>query len=262
MNLANISHVNVGTVDVFNATIVALTIAAAVWGFFKNLHVFTKKPKHPAPPPGYELFCTVRDILVELRTETRADFALLALFHNGASYTVNNMSMQRFSVPLESLKTGQSSVAELYDSKLISHYLGGLSKILECDRSATIHLSTVGEGLYKASMIASHVKRHVASRLTWNNSVVGFVLLGYEADDGENKCCFNALVDQDIEPSEKTRQFHLRTCSNDCPDCRLNEVFIPRLELILNDEHAGIEEWTKYKELCRVGSDKENERTN
>ena len=209
-------------------------IIIAVWHKVKN-YLAKVDPTSPKPPPYTDLALQLSCVCTELRTETRADRVQIHLFHNGEHYKVNNASIQRFSCVTESVKSGVASAVEHYSRCLISAYIDGLAPIVTKEGSQRLDIDELPDCLYKTTMMVTDSAVHVGSRLVWNGDVVGFVLLSFRDENRPQfQCLFNMLVDVGTELDSDTQEMRPRTCVGECPDCRLTQEYVPRIEYMLS----------------------------
>ena len=185
-------------------------------------------------PATYDMAVKVKELLIEIRTETRADRAQVHLFHNGEHFTVNNASIQRFTCYSEALSPGVAPSANNYNRKLISSYIDGIQKIIDAGgKIVKFHNSDIPDCLYKAEMMNTGTSWHLGVALRWKSQIIGYLLLHYNREDWDPAvCAFEALRDEgNIIENDKVS---LKVCNGDCLDCRFR-YYIPRLESILGD---------------------------
>jgi len=184
-------------------------------------------------PNGLTRDCRIHDMLVELKTETRADRIQIFQFHNGDHYD-NRSSIRRFSCCYEVLKDGASSSFDTYQNCLVSGFVDGLRLLIESN-IAVVKLSykDLDNGLYKSTMIDTGVHTHIGISLkgivAGEKRVTGLLLLSYNEEREQTACCFGSLVEEGHMFNTNTDVLERRECTGTCEDCRFNK-YITRLE--------------------------------
>jgi len=216
-------------------------IAALILGFWelirRHMKRGVKKPveKEAAKPPlNYKQTIAINQLLIELRTETKADRVQIHLFQNGEHYIVSNTSVQRFSCAHEKVRTGIAPVAHVYGKCLISTYIDGLSQIVDAAGGVVkITRADVEDGMYKTAMINTGAQLHVGISLAWRGDVIGFLLVTYMDENiPADRCSFSALVDQGMLVDTDTKTLVNRKCTASCVDCHYRE-YIMQIEALL-----------------------------
>jgi len=204
-----------------------------IMGFFKPQSFPRRCTVRPRQPEGVARDIRIHNMLVELRTETRADRVQVFQFHNGDYYD-NARSIRRFSCSFEILKDGVSSTFEQFQGCLMSGYIDGLRIFLESERPvAKLHYSDLDNGLYKSGMIESGVHCQMGIVLKGvvkgTQRITGLLIITYNEERSASKCAFNALVDEGFQVMIASNTLMPRRCDGTCNDCRYNR-YVPRLE--------------------------------
>lgn len=199
-----------------------------------KVHVFlvtvglVKKPLDPI-----NAHMRVKRMLIELRVETRADRAHVVQFHNGDYYD-NNSSIKRFTYCYEDLKNGVSSIAEKYQRRLVSGYIEGLEKLVDENNVVNkLSYADLESCLYKGKMLEDgvHTQIGIPLRSKFNGipRIIGYILLSYNSDRDNQRCAFDALVEEGHFINTDTDRIENRECNGSCPDCRFQR-YIPQFE--------------------------------
>ena len=209
---------------------------AGMWYVIKQRNASIKKDydKLDKAPTGLSRDGRIHDMLVELRTETRADRVQIFQFHNGDHYD-NNVSIRRFSCCYEVVKDmGVASSLEIYQNCLLSAYVDGLRVFVESDTPATkLTYSQLSNGLYKSTMINTGVKMQIGITLKGNvkgeQKITGLLLLSYNEERELDRCSFDALVNEGHLINTDTDIWVQRVCDGSCDDCRFSK-YTTRIE--------------------------------
>jgi len=212
-------------------------VIAGIW-YMVRKHKDRGDVINPPPPPpknpiGMERDSRIHDMLVELRTETRADRVQILQFHNGEFYDTN-ISIKRFSCSHEVIKQGVASSFDSYQGCLLSGYIDGLRVFIESGSPVTKLLySDLENGLYKSTMINNGVHLHVGIPLKGlvkgEQRIMGILLLSYNDERAVTQCSFDALIDEGVIVDNETCEIAQRVCDGTCDDCRFSK-YTTRLE--------------------------------
>jgi len=209
-------------------------ILGGLWYYLKYKCIDNRKNTVDSSPTGMNRDGRIHDMLVELRTETRADRVQIFQFHNGDHYD-NSVSIRRFSCCYEVVKDlGVASALGLYQNCLVSGYIDGLRVFVESNIPVTKLLySDLSNGLYKSTMIDTGVYMHIGIPLKGmvkgELKITGLLLISYNDERAITRCSFDALIDEGHTLDTDTREINQRECDGLCPDCRYTK-YITRLE--------------------------------
>ena len=208
-------------------------VIGGVWYMVKKQMDRRGIPAINTTPVGMQRDSRIHDMLIELRTETRADRVQIFQFHNGEFYDTN-ISMKRFSCSHEVLKEGVASSAGSYQNCLVSGYIDGLRVFIESDKPVTkLLFSELENGLYKSTMIDNGVHMHMGIPLKGlvkgELKITGILLLSYNDERDKMQCSFDALIDEGHTVDTDTCELKRRECDGVCSDCRFSK-YTTRLE--------------------------------
>ena len=209
-------------------------LVGGLWYYIHKKRIFTNKNmKNDKAPKGMNRDSRIHDMLVELRTETRADRVQIFQFHNGEFYD-NSISIRRFSCCYEVLKEGIASSFDMYQNCLISGYVDGLRVFVESDTPVTkLIYSQLKNGLYKSTLIDSGVHMQIGiplkGKVDGEIKITGLLLISYNEERDMDRCSFDALVNEGHIIDTRTDTLVQRECKGNCPDCRYTK-YITRLE--------------------------------
>ena len=207
-----------------------------IWGlwikFLVVIHVI-EPPENPMSP-----HMRIKKMLIELRTETKADRAHVVQFHNGEYYD-NNSSIKRFTYCYEDLKDGVSSNQEKYQRRLVSGYAEGLSKLVDGDDPVNkLTVNELDSCLYKGKMLEDGTIAQIGvplkSKFSGIPRIVGYILLSYNTNRDKERCAFNNLVEEGHFLDNDTDALRERSCHAKCKNCNFQR-YIPQFEQALKE---------------------------
>ena len=138
---------------------------------------FNKKPKQD----NYiEIHTEIHEVLTELRITTAAMRASIIQFHNG-EYTMDGISMRKFSVTHESTHKGYTSQVMKLKGNLCSMYIPLLTKVVE-NKNIIHHISGLPESYVKGFFEDENVAQYACLPLKNRGANIGFVLLQWHDD--------------------------------------------------------------------------------
>lgn len=122
----------------------------------------------------------IHELLTELRIVTKAMRATIIQFHNG-EYTMDGISMRKFSVTHESTHKGYTSQVMKLKGNLCSMYIPLLTKVIE--NKSTIHYTaSLSESYVHGFFEDENVSQYACLPLKNKGTNVGFVLLQWHDD--------------------------------------------------------------------------------
>ena len=237
-----------------------LTIHELIWGYIGAIALLAPgiiyALKHHWPtrflrwikwwddPGQFEKHSKIKQMLTELRVETRADRAHVVQFHNGDYYD-NHSSIKKFTYCYEALKNGVSSQGEEYLATVVNHYkdclvssyIDGLEILMNEEKAVNkLRYDDLPSCLYKSRMIDDGIHMHVGVPLHGMvdgiRRIIGFILLSYNTDRAMSMCAFDALTFEGHFEDTDTHELAPRECTGICEDCRFQR-YIPLFERVL-----------------------------
>ena len=127
-----------------------------------------------------EIHTEIHELLTELRVVTKAMRASIIQFHNG-EYTMDGISMRKFSVTHESTHKGYTSQVMKLKGNLCSMYIPLLTKIVE-NRSTVHYTSVLPESYVRGFFEDENVSQYACLPLKNKGANVGFVLVQWHDD--------------------------------------------------------------------------------
>lgn len=122
----------------------------------------------------------IHELLTELRITTKAMRASIIQFHNG-EYTMDGISMRKFSVTHESTHKGYISQVLKLKGNLCSMYIPLLTKVVE-NKSTVHHTSALPDSYVKGFFEDENVSQYSCLPLKNKGANVGFVLVQWHQD--------------------------------------------------------------------------------
>jgi hypothetical protein len=150
------------------ALVVAGTLGV-VWGIVKFWQGKNKGDNFIA------IHTEIHELLTELRITARAMRATIIQFHNG-EYTMDGISMRKFSVTHESTYKGYTSQVMKLKGNLCSMYIPLLTKIIE-NKSNIHHTSGLPDSYVKGFFEDENVSQYACLPLKNKGANVGFILV-------------------------------------------------------------------------------------
>lgn len=127
-----------------------------------------------------EIHTEIHEILTELRLKVYGMRASIVQFHNG-EYTMDGISMRKFSVTHESTHKGYTSQVTKLKGNLCSMYIPLLTKVVE--NKNTIHYtSTLPESYVRGFFEDENVSQYACLPVKNRGTNVGFILLQWHHD--------------------------------------------------------------------------------
>jgi hypothetical protein len=154
------------------AVVVAGTLGV-IWGVVK----FWKRPKDDN---FIEIHTQIHELLTELRVKSHAMRASILQFHNG-DYTIDGISMRKFSVTHESTHKGYTSQVMKLKGNLCSMYIPLLTKVVE-NKNNIHHTSALPESYVKGFLDDENVSQYACLPLKSKGANVGFLLVQWHHD--------------------------------------------------------------------------------
>jgi hypothetical protein len=154
------------------AVVVAGTLGV-IWGVVK----FWKRPKDDN---FIEIHTQIHELLTELRVKSHAMRASIIQFHNG-EYTMDGISMRKFSVTHESTHKGYTSQVMKLKGNLCSMYIPLLTKVVE-NKNNIHHTSALPESYVKGFLDDENVSQYACLPLKSKGANVGFLLVQWHHD--------------------------------------------------------------------------------
>lgn len=155
-------------------SIVVVGILGTIYGFIKFWNGKSKKDNF------IEVHTEIHELLTELRVVTKAMRASILQFHNG-EYTMDGISMRKFSVTHESTHKGYTSQVMKLKGTLCSMYIPLLTKVVE-NRSTIHHTSALPESYVRGFFEDENVSQYSCLPLKNRGANVGFVLIQWHDD--------------------------------------------------------------------------------
>jgi hypothetical protein len=155
------------------ALVVAGTLGI-VWGVIKFWKTKSKDDNF------IEIHTEIHELLTELRIKCKAMRASILQFHNG-EYTMDGISMRKFSVTHESTHKGYTSQVMKLKGTLCSMYIPLLTKVVE-NKSTIHHTNTLTHSYVKGFFEDENVSQYACLPLKNKGANVGFILLQWHHD--------------------------------------------------------------------------------
>lgn len=155
-------------------SIVVVGILGSIYGFIKFWNGKSKKDNF------IEIHTEIHELLTELRVVTKAMRASIIQFHNG-EYTMDGISMRKFSVTHESTHKGYTSQVMKLKGNLCSMYIPLLTKIVE-NKSTIHHTSSLPESYVRGFFEDENVSQYSCLPLKNKGANIGFVLVQWHDD--------------------------------------------------------------------------------
>lgn len=155
-------------------SVVVVGIIGAVYGIIK---FFGGKPRKDN---FIEIHTEIHELLTELRVVTYAMRASIIQFHNG-EYTMDGISMRKFSVTHESTHKGYTSQVMKLKGNLCSMYIPLLTNVVE-NRSTIHYTSLLSESYVRGFFEDENVSQYACLPLKNKGANVGFVLVQWHDD--------------------------------------------------------------------------------
>ena len=127
-----------------------------------------------------EVHTEIHELLTELRVKNSAMRASIIQFHNG-EYTMDGISMRKFSVTHESTHKGYTSQVMKLKGNLCSMYIPLLTKIVE-NKSTIHHTNMLPHSYVKGFFEDENVSQYSCLPLKNKGANVGFILVQWHHD--------------------------------------------------------------------------------
>ncbi len=157
--------------------IISVTVVGIFGVGYGIIKFFNKKPK---TDNFIEIHTEIHELLTELRIVTKAMRASILQFHNG-EYTMDGISMRKFSVTHESTHKGYTSQVMKLKGTLCSMYIPLLTKVVE-NRSTIHHTSALSESYVRGFLEDENVSQYACLPLKNRGANIGFVLVQWHHD--------------------------------------------------------------------------------
>ena len=157
--------------------IISVTVVGIFGVGYGIIKFFNKKPK---VDNFIEIHTEIHELLTELRIVTKAMRASILQFHNG-EYTMDGISMRKFSVTHESTHKGYTSQVMKLKGTLCSMYIPLLTKVVE-NRSTIHHTSALSESYVRGFLEDENVSQYACLPLKNRGANIGFVLVQWHHD--------------------------------------------------------------------------------
>jgi len=157
--------------------VISVTVVGILGGIFGVVKFFQKKPKLDN---FLEIHTEIHELLTELRVVTKSMRASIIQFHNG-EYTMDGISMRKFSVTHESTHKGYTSQVMKLKGNLCSMYIPLLTKVVE-NRSTIHYTSMLPESYIKGFFEDENVSQYACLPLKNKGANIGFVLVQWHDD--------------------------------------------------------------------------------
>jgi hypothetical protein len=157
--------------------IISVTVVGIFGIGYGIIKFFNKKPK---VDNFIEIHTEIHELLTELRIVTKAMRASILQFHNG-EYTMDGISMRKFSVTHESTHKGYTSQVMKLKGTLCSMYIPLLTKVVE-NRSTIHHTSALSESYVRGFLEDENVSQYACLPLKNRGANIGFVLVQWHHD--------------------------------------------------------------------------------
>ena len=154
--------------------VVVAALLGVIWGGIKFFKGREKNDNFIA------IHTEIHELLTELRVTAKAMRASIIQFHNG-EYTMDGISMRKFSVTHESTYKGYTSQVTKLKGNLCSMYIPLLTKVIE--NKSTIHYTnTLSESYVKGFFDDENVSQYACLPLKNKGVNVGFILVQWHHD--------------------------------------------------------------------------------
>jgi hypothetical protein len=127
-----------------------------------------------------EVHTEIHELLTELRVKNAAMRASIIQFHNG-EYTMDGISMRKFSVTHESTHKGYTSQVMKLKGTLCSMYIPLLTKIVD-NKSTIHHTNMLPHSYVKGFFEDENVSQYACLPLKNKGANVGFILIQWHRD--------------------------------------------------------------------------------
>lgn len=154
--------------------LVVAGLLGAIWGGIK---FFKSKNK---TQNFINLHTQIHELLTELRVVTKSMRATIVQFHNG-EYTVDGISMLKFSVTHESTFKGYESQVFKLKNSLCSVYIPLLTKVIE-NKSNIHYTKSLPDSYVKSFLDDENVSQYACLPLRNKGVNVGFILVQWHHD--------------------------------------------------------------------------------
>jgi hypothetical protein len=155
-------------------TLIVAGTLGVIWGIIK----FWKTKKND--DNFIEIHTEIHELLTELRIVAKAMRASIIQFHNG-EYTMDGISMRKFSVTHESTYKGYTSQVMKLKGNLCSIYIPLLTKVVE-NKNNIHHTSALPESYVKGFLDDENVSQYACLPLKSKGANVGFLLVQWHHD--------------------------------------------------------------------------------
>lgn len=154
--------------------VITAALLGSVWGFIKFWNGRKKDDNFLA------IHTEIHELLTELRITAKAMRASIVQFHNG-EYTMDGISMRKFSVTHESTYKGYTSQVTKLKGNLCSMYIPLLSKVIE--NKSTIHYSNMlPESYVRGFFDDENVSQYSCLPIKNKGVNIGFILIQWHHD--------------------------------------------------------------------------------
>jgi hypothetical protein len=155
-------------------TLVVAGTLGVIWGIVKFWQGKKKDDNF------IEVHTEIHELLTELRVKNSAMRASIIQFHNG-EYTMDGISMRKFSVTHESTHKGYTSQVMKLKGTLCSMYIPLLTKIVE-NKSTIHHTNMLPHSYVKGFFEDENVSQYACLPLKNKGANVGFILVQWHHD--------------------------------------------------------------------------------
>jgi hypothetical protein len=155
-------------------TLVVAGTLGVIWGIVKFWQGKKKDDNF------IEVHTEIHELLTELRVKNSAMRASIIQFHNG-EYTMDGISMRKFSVTHESTHKGYTSQVMKLKGTLCSMYIPLLTKIVE-NKSTIHHTNMLPHSYVKGFFEDENVSQYSCLPLKNKGANVGFILVQWHHD--------------------------------------------------------------------------------
>lgn len=156
------------------SALVMAGLLGAIWGGIK---FFKSKNK---TENFINLHTQIHELLTELRVVTKSMRASILQFHNG-EYTVDGISMLKFSVTHESTFKGYETQVYKLKNSFCSVYIPFLTKVIE-NKSTVHYTKSLPDSYVKSFLDDENVSQYACLPLRNKGVNVGFILIQWHHD--------------------------------------------------------------------------------
>jgi len=155
-------------------SIIITALIGVLWGAMK---FWQTKPKSDN---FLSIHNEIHELLTELRVITKSMRASIIQFHNG-EYTMDGISMRKFSVTHESTHKGYTSQVNKLKSSLCSMFIGLLNHVVD-NKNLIYSTSALPESFVKSFFEDENICNYACLPLKNKGMNVGFILIQWHDD--------------------------------------------------------------------------------